>query len=772
MANERDLDRLLREKLSQVQRLAERKLISGYRSNSGDIVLRDSASPQGTFYARTVQDSRDKVVVYGNCSIANVPFVAEYDGNGNLVYKYQDTEIADLQTQGTAQVIFAPPMIPNLSQINVGDYQFAPLRVNFDTSGGLSVAVGAGWHVGDYFAGGTIDLTANVPATPGEVRWVVVGIDTTTNALTAINGTPITGTQQDLVIADIADIAIPTGVMPLGAVALENGQTAITQGTSWIVDIRRHHDLGSGGGVDVTDTITAVQPATTLEFDPTYFGVTDAGSGVAEITITGGGAGEGSKLRVVGTVLYDNTLSSNGQWTVANADLISGAGVYADYDWLEIRAYKLRSTAAVTGDTIYLRAGTGGTLDTTAANYSWQTIGGDNATTVVGRGDNPSIALCPGSGAGTLADSITDLKIELYAPASNKWKTAQSLYWRRIGATNSGIRYLGWDWENTAVIDILSLTTDNPGTDLFVAGARLQIIGYRRESIGGGGIDFAGLTLKTPPAFADEILINDAGVDKRTTLASTLDLFDTRSSPILLPGRRFKEKIVTSTGTVNNLDPENATVILLNNSSALTITGLAAGQPGQIIYLRSVGSANVFLEHQNTGSSASNRLINIVTSAASPLVAGKGHASYIYDGNSSRWRMLDHFQGGVIAFDMTWTSSGTAPTLGNGTKTSDYEIQRNMCFIQFTIVMGSTTTYGTGTWLFVMPIDRVGGSTRNLVGQITDASAGLIRQVMNTWNSVVNIALAPDSASNIGPTVPWTWAVSDTIAVSGWYRIA
>lgn len=134
--------------------------------------------------------------------------------------------------------------------------------------------------------------------------------------------------------------------------------------------------------------------------------------------------------------------------------------------------------------------------------------------------------------------------------------------------------------------------------------------------------------------------------------------------------------------------------------------------------------------------------------------------------------MLDHFQGGVIAFDMTWTSSGTAPTLGNGTKTSDYEIQRNMCFIQFTIVMGSTTTYGTGTWLFVMPINRVGGSTRNLVGQGADASAGLIRQLMNTWNSAVNIALAPDSAANIGPTVPWTWATSDTIAISGWYRIA
>jgi hypothetical protein len=752
--------------------LGEQLFISGRILDTGALDLRGGL-PADKFWARTTQDERVAYVINGSVSITNFYFYAKRDPGDTWTFRRPAYQITSVTTGGYSDSATLPPIIGDLSPlIDIQGYQFSPLRVSFDTSGGLSVLVNKGYHSGGLYDGGTIDLTASVPGTTGQARWVVVGINTVTNELVALNGTPITGSATDLDESTIDNISIPVGVMPLAAVGLQHGQTGLVQGSGILIDIRRHHDLGSGGGVDVTDTITAVQPATTLEFDPTYFGVTDAGSGVAEITITGGGAGEGSKLRVVGTVLYDNTLSSNGQWTVANADLISGAGVYADYDWLEIRAYKLRSTAAVTGDIIYLRAGTGGTLDTTEANYSWQTIGGDNATTVVGRGDNPLIAVCPGSGAGTLADSITDLKIELYAPASNKWKTAQSLYWRRTGATNSGIRYLGWDWENTAVIDILSLTTDNPGTDLFVAGARLQIIGYRRESIGGGGIDFAGLTLKTPPAFADEILINDAGVDKRTTLASTLDLFDTRSSPILLPGRRFKEKIVTSTGTVNNLDPENATVILLNNSSALTITGLAAGQPGQIIYLRSVGSANVFLEHQNTGSSASNRLINIVTSAASPLVAGKGHASYIYDGNSSRWRMLDHFQGGVIAFDMTWTSSGTAPTLGNGTKTSDYEIQRNMCFIQFAIVMGSTTTYGTGTWLFVMPINRVGGSTRNLVGQITDASAGLIRQVMNTWNSVVNIALAPDSASNIGPTVPWTWAVSDTIAVSGWYRIA
>lgn len=241
---------------------------------------------------------------------------------------------------------------------------------------------------------------------------------------------------------------------------------------------------------------------------------------------------------------------------------------------------------------------------------------------------------------------------------------------------------------------------------------------------------------------------------------------------LLAPARRFSEIVVTSTGNIDDLAISDATVILMNNASDATIRGIAGGVAGQRLTIVSIGAGNVFLAHQNAGSSAANRLINMVTSANSPLVAGKGYASYVYDATTSRWRMVDHFQGGVLSFAMTWTSTGTAPTIGNGTNTAEYEIQRNMCFITFLIVMGSTTTYGTGTWLFVMPFSRVGGSTRNLIGQISDASAGLIRQVMNTWNSAVNIALAPDSASNIGPTIPWTWATSDTIAVSGWYRIA
>jgi hypothetical protein len=44
---------------------------------------------------------------------------------------------------------------------------------------------------------------------------------------------------------------------------------------------------GSGGSVDVTDGTTTVSPASTIDFDPTYFDVTAPGGGVAEVTFVG-----------------------------------------------------------------------------------------------------------------------------------------------------------------------------------------------------------------------------------------------------------------------------------------------------------------------------------------------------------------------------------------------------------------------------------------------------------------------------------------------------
>ncbi|MCB1008456.1 MAG: hypothetical protein KDB94_06135, partial [Acidobacteria bacterium] len=81
---------------------------------------------------------------------------------------------------------------------------------------------------------------------------------------------------------------------------------------------------GGGGSVDVTDGTTTVSPATTLSFDPTYFDVTDGGSGEAGITFIGS-AGGGN--------IYVGTTSLLNEPATPNAQDCEFDGNACDWTW-------------------------------------------------------------------------------------------------------------------------------------------------------------------------------------------------------------------------------------------------------------------------------------------------------------------------------------------------------------------------------------------------------------------------------------------------------
>lgn len=62
----------------------------------------------------------------------------------------------------------------------------------------------------------------------------------------------------------------------------------------------------------------------------------------------------------------------------------------------------------------------------------------------------------------------------------------------------------------------------------------------------------------------------------------------------------------------------------------------------------------------------------------------------------------DIFQKSVL-FTSSWTASGTAPALGNGTITAAYSRAGNLIDVLWDITLGSTSTVGTGTWYFSLP---------------------------------------------------------------------
>lgn len=103
---------------------------------------------------------------------------------------------------------------------------------------------------------------------------------------------------------------------------------------------------------------------------------------------------------------------------------------------------------------------------------------------------------------------------------------------------------------------------------------------------------------------------------------------------------------VTTTGDIDDLDFGANTVIRMNNASDATIRGLVAGYDGQIVTIQSIGAGVVYLAHQNTGSSAANRLINAATSGKTPIFGGS--ATYWYDGTTARWRLATHIPGAFI----------------------------------------------------------------------------------------------------------------------------
>ena len=108
------------------------------------------------------------------------------------------------------------------------------------------------------------------------------------------------------------------------------------------------------------------------------------------------------------------------------------------------------------------------------------------------------------------------------------------------------------------------------------------------------------------------------------------------------------EVTFTTTGNIDDLDFSNVQLIRFNNATDTTLRGLKAGKAGQIVIIISVGAGHVYLDNENAGSIAANRLTNSISSGPTPLAAGAGKCVYQYNGTGQRWKLVSHDQGQFI----------------------------------------------------------------------------------------------------------------------------
>jgi hypothetical protein len=133
--------------------------------------------------------------------------------------------------------------------------------------------------------------------------------------------------------------------------------------------------------------------------------------------------------------------------------------------------------------------------------------------------------------------------------------------------------------------------------------------------------------------------------------------------------------------------------------------------------------------------------------------------------------------GNWISYTPAWTAVTTNPVLGNGTLTGGYRRIGGQVDFWINLAAGSTTTYGSGTYLLSLPVSAVGSEWNgeytvrllndgiqwypNYIGSGTVIGSGTTFYVSDTARAVF-----------WNPTSPFTFGTADKCIVSGSYRVA
>lgn len=129
------------------------------------------------------------------------------------------------------------------------------------------------------------------------------------------------------------------------------------------------------------------------------------------------------------------------------------------------------------------------------------------------------------------------------------------------------------------------------------------------------------------------------------------------------------------------------------------------------------------------------------------------------------------------AYTPAWTSSGTAPALGNGTIAGRYVQFGKTILGRALLTIGSTTTMGTGQYFFSVPVTSADAGVAAMVygpGAFVDTSAAAIYGCIVCNQTTTTVAAYTDAQPGVGlsGTVPVTWATGDTLGLRFMYEAA
>lgn len=160
----------------------------------------------------------------------------------------------------------------------------------------------------------------------------------------------------------------------------------------------------------------------------------------------------------------------------------------------------------------------------------------------------------------------------------------------------------------------------------------------------------------------------------------------------------------------------------------------------------------------------------------------EGEISYLRDINA--YEFHDGSGWGALVSTAAWqtytptwgSTTGTQPTVGNGTVSGRYQKVGKTVHLWVRILVGSTTTFGSAQWTLSLPVPSLAsGIVQMLPGRSFDVSspnAWLAVGHLTTGGTITLETQGTVDTDVMSATQPFTWANGDFVVLQGTYEAA
>ena len=129
------------------------------------------------------------------------------------------------------------------------------------------------------------------------------------------------------------------------------------------------------------------------------------------------------------------------------------------------------------------------------------------------------------------------------------------------------------------------------------------------------------------------------------------------------------------------------------------------------------------------------------------------------------------------SYTPVWTAASVNPVIGNGSLQGWYKVIGKTCFVRGNIVMGTTTTFGSGEWYVSMPVTASHADAILMAVTLLDNGTAWYNATMAgaragfNYKAPIQYQSAGLTANDVNATQPFTWASTDRFIWNGSYEI-